>query len=176
MSAGDRPSEASGGTLCPLQRADGGWWQLDCAQAHTGSRYRYRIDAGLLVPDPASRSNPDDVHRASCVVDPLAFDWDDGDWRGRPWEEAIIYELHVGSFTPEGSFAGVEGRLDHLCELGVTAIELMPIADFPGRRNWGYDGVLAYAPDAHLAALDDASVHRLFDVTRQWIEAHHVAL
>ena len=140
--------EGAGGTVLAMEHAGDGWWQLDCARARAGSRYQYRIDGDLLVPDPASRANPDDVHRASCVVDPLAFDWDDGDWRGRPWEEAVIYELHVGSFTPQGGFAGVEERLDYLHELGVTAIELMPIADFPGRRNWGYDGVLAYAPDA----------------------------
>jgi malto-oligosyltrehalose trehalohydrolase len=140
--------EDAGGTPLAMQRAGDGWWELDCARAAAGSRYRYRIDEGLLVPDPGSRANPDDVHGACCVVDPLAFDWDDGDWRGRPWEEAVVYELHVGTFTPQGSFAGVEGRLDHLRELGVTAIELMPIADFPGRRNWGYDGVLAFAPDS----------------------------
>ncbi len=140
--------EDAGGTLLAMERAQGGWWELEVAQAGAGSRYGYRIDGGVVVPDPASRANPDDVHRASCVIDPLAFDWDDDDWRGRPWEEAIVYELHVGSFTPQGGFAGVEDRLDHLCELGVTAIELMPIADFPGRRNWGYDGVLAFAPDA----------------------------
>jgi maltooligosyltrehalose trehalohydrolase len=135
-------------TLLPMEAAGGGWHRIDCAQASAGSRYRFRIDGGLLVPDPASRANPDDVHGASQVVDPLAFDWQDADWRGRPWEEAVIYELHTGAFTPEGTFAGIERQLDYLCELGVTAVELMPIADFPGRRNWGYDGVLPFAPDA----------------------------
>ena len=120
-----------------MARAGGGWWQLDCAQAAPGSRYRFQIDGGLLVPDPASRANPDDVHGASRVVDPLAFDWDDGDWRGRPWEEAVIYELHVGTFTPQGTFAGVQSKLDHLRELGVTAIELMPIADVPRAAQLG---------------------------------------
>ena len=120
-----------------------------------GSRYRFQIDGGLLVPDPASRANPDDVHGASRVVDPLAFDWNDGHWRGRPWEEAVVYELHVGTFTPQGTFAGVESKLDYLRELGVTAIELMPIADFPGRRNWGYDGVLPFAPDASYGTPED---------------------
>ena len=89
------------------------------------------------MPDPASRYNPDDVHGASEVIDPAAFDWQDTAWRGRPWEEAVVYELHVGTFSPEGTFAGVIERLDYLVELGVTALELMPVADFPGARNWG---------------------------------------
>ncbi|HYW88708.1 MAG TPA: alpha-amylase family glycosyl hydrolase, partial [Chloroflexota bacterium] len=131
-----------------MQPIGGGWFELDCPAAHAGTRYRFLLDSGVYVPDPASRANPDDVHGPSLVVDPLAFDWDDGDWSGRPWEEAVIYELHVGTFSPEGTFAGVQQRLDYLRELGVTVIELMPVADFPGRRNWGYDGVLAFAPDA----------------------------
>ena len=130
-----------------MQQTDGGWWQLT-ASTPASARYRYLVDDGREVPDPASRFNPDDVHGASEVVDPAAFEWEDGGWRGRPWEEAAIYELHVGTFSPEGTFAGVEARLDYLSDLGVTAIELMPVADFPGRRGWGYDGVLPYAPDA----------------------------
>jgi malto-oligosyltrehalose trehalohydrolase len=89
------------------------------------------------------------------VVDPAAFDWPDADWRGRPWHEAVIYELHVGAFSEHGSFAGIERRLDHLARLGVTALELMPLADFPGRRNWGYDGVLWFAPDASYGSPED---------------------
>jgi malto-oligosyltrehalose trehalohydrolase len=143
------------GTLLAMTRAQAGWWRLDCPQAAVGSRYRFQIDGSLPVPDPASRANPDDVHGASLVTDPLAFDWEDGHWRGRPWEEAVIYELHVGAFTPQGSFAGVEAKLDHLRELGATAIELMPIADFPGRRNWGYDGVLPFAPDSTYGTPED---------------------
>ena len=133
------------------------------ARRTPGSRYRFRIDGELEVPDPASRFNPEDVHGPSEVVDPRAFEWRDDAWRGRPWHEAVIYELHVGTFTPEGTFAGVEKRLDHLAELGITAIELMPIADFPGERGWGYDGVLPFAPDAaygrpdELKALVDAA-------------------
>ncbi|MCL4800324.1 MAG: malto-oligosyltrehalose trehalohydrolase [Burkholderiales bacterium] len=134
--------------LHPMTAGGGGWFEAVVAGAGAGTRYRFRIDAGMHVPDPASRANPDDVHGPSMVVDPLAFEWTDGAWRGRPWEEAVIYELHVGTFTPEGTFAGAMGKLDYLAELGVTAIELMPVADFPGRRNWGYDGVLPYAPDA----------------------------
>jgi malto-oligosyltrehalose trehalohydrolase len=107
------------------------------------------------VPDPASRYNPQDVHEASMVVDPGAFEWPDQDWRGRPWEEAVIYELHVGAFTPEGTFNAAIERLDYLARLGVTAIELMPVADFPGGRNWGYDGVLPFAPDASYGSPED---------------------
>ncbi|WP_265942496.1 malto-oligosyltrehalose trehalohydrolase [Dechloromonas sp. A34] len=132
----------------PMPAIGQGWFAVDVPEAGAGSRYRFRIDGGRLVPDPASRFNPEDVHGPSEVIDPAAFAWADGDWRGRPWEEAVIYELHVGSFTAEGSFAAVAGRLDDLAELGVTAIELMPVADFPGRRNWGYDGVLPFAPDS----------------------------
>ena len=131
----------------PMQAAGDGWWErVEAAPA--GTRYRFRIDGGQEVPDPASRYNPDDVHGPSEVVDPGAFEWDDGGWRGRPWEEAVLYELHVGTFSSQGTFAGVEARLDYLLELGVTALELMPVADFPGRRGWGYDGVLPFAPDA----------------------------
>lgn len=131
-----------------MDSVGGGWFELSVESAQAGSRYRYRIDGGLCVPDPASRCNPDDVHEASEVIDPAAFDWGNEPWRGRPWAEAVIYELHVGCFTPEGTFAGVARRLDYLAELGVTALELMPVADFPGRRNWGYDGVLPFAPDS----------------------------
>ncbi len=138
----------------PMQAESEGWFQLS-AEAAPGSLYRYRIDGGSYVPDPASRCNPQDVHGPSEVVDPSAFDWQDQDWRGRPWEEVVVYELHVGSFSAEGDFAAVERRLDALAELGVTAIELMPLADFPGRRNWGYDGVLPFAPDGAYGRPDE---------------------
>ncbi len=139
----------------PMAALSEGWFEVVVAQAEAAKRYAFRIDGGLVVPDPASRSNPDDVHGASALIDPLAFDWPDADWRGRPWHEAVIYELHVGCFTPEGTFAAAIERLDDLAALGITAIELMPVADFPGRRNWGYDGVLPFAPDAAYGAPDD---------------------
>lgn len=126
----------------------GGWFELVSGEARAGSRYRYRIDGKTEVPDPASRSNPDDIQGPSEVIDPDEFEWDDAAWSGRPWHEAVIYELHVGTFSPEGTFAGVARKLDHLVGLGVTAIELMPIADFPGKRGWGYDGVLQFAPES----------------------------
>lgn len=130
----------------PMRPIGEGWFECIAEAAGAGSRYRYRIDAGLCVPDPASRRNPDGVHGASEVIDPAAFEWQDENWRGRPWTEAVIYEIHVGCFSPAGDFAGVTERLDYLADLGVTALELMPVADFPGRCNWGYDGVLAFAP------------------------------
>jgi maltooligosyltrehalose trehalohydrolase len=144
---------------------DAGWFELITGEAHTESRYKYRIDGKTEVPDPASRSNPDDVHGPSEVIDPNGFEWDDEDWRGRPWHEAVVYELHVGTFSPEGTFAGVEKKLDHLVELGITAIELMPIADFPGQRGWGYDGVLLFAPESAYGRPDElkslvAAAHR----------------
>ncbi|QOJ23193.1 MAG: malto-oligosyltrehalose trehalohydrolase [Gammaproteobacteria bacterium] len=142
-------------TPVSMHAVEGGWYEWISPQAQAGSRYRYQIDSGLCVPDPASRYNPDDVHGASQVIDPAAFDWQDDDWCGRPWEEAVIYEIHVGTFTPEGTFAAVEQRLDYLAALGVTAIELMPIADFPGQRNWGYDGTLLFAPDSVYGTPDD---------------------
>lgn len=151
------------GTLrLPLQRQGGGWHQLDTEHAAAADRYRFEI-GGRAVPDPASRFNPVDVHGASEVVDAAAYEWADASWRGRPWHEAVVYELHVGTFSPEGTFAGVAARLDELQRLGVTAIELMPIADFDGRWNWGYDGVLLYAPASRygrpetLKALVDAA-------------------
>jgi maltooligosyltrehalose trehalohydrolase len=131
-----------------MQALPEGWFEIVVADAQAGSRYRFRIDGKLEVADPASRFNPEDAQGPSLVIDPLAFAWHDESWHARPWHEAIIYELHVGAFTPAGTFAGVGERLDYLAELGVTAIELMPIADFPGSRGWGYDGVLPFAPDA----------------------------
>jgi len=132
-----------------------GWLELLTDRARAGSRYQYQIDDGLKVPDPASRFQPADVHGPSEVIDAEDFDWLDIDWRGRPWNEAVIYELHVGAFSPEGTFAGVEKRLDYLAGLGVTAVELMPVSDFPGARNWGYDGVLPFAPDSQYGRPND---------------------
>ena len=125
-----------------------GWFTLTTGEAGVGSLYRYCIDGCLLVPDPASRFQPNDVAGASQVLDPASWSWTDGEWRGRPWEEAVIYELHVGTFSTEGSFDAVKQRLEYLVELGITVIQLMPVADFPGKRGWGYDGVLLFAPDS----------------------------
>jgi maltooligosyltrehalose trehalohydrolase len=131
-----------------MAHAGDGWYEHLRSDTHAGARYAYRIDGALTVPDPASRFQPDDVHGASEVIDPSAWLWRDQRWHGRPWEDTVIYELHVGAFTSEGTFEGVKQRLAYLAELGVTAVELMPLADFPGERNWGYDGALAFAPDS----------------------------
>src|SRR5215472_16387143 len=139
----------------PMERDADGWAVATVRDVGAGARYRYRIDGGLAVPDPASRHQPEDVHGPSEVIDPESFEWSDGDWRGRAWPEMVFYELHVGAFTPEGTFAGARTRLDYLADLGVTAVELMPVADFPGRRNWGYDGVLLFAPDGRYGRPDD---------------------
>ena len=125
-----------------------GWFELISHRAAAGDLYCYRIGGDLLVADPASRFQPGGVHGPSRVVDPAAWSWPDRAWQGRPWSEAVVYELHVGCFTPEGTWAATEQRLDYLAELGVTALELMPLAAFPGQRNWGYDGVLPFAPAA----------------------------
>lgn len=132
-----------------------GWHELITDRARAGSRYRFVLPDGTRVADPASRFQPDDVEGPSEVCDPDAYPWTDAEWRGRPWREAVIYELHVGAFTPQGTFRSAIDRLDHLVELGVSAIEIMPIGDFPGRRNWGYDGVLPYAPDASYGRPED---------------------
>ena len=143
-----------------MDAAGGGWFEC-VADAGAGMRYAYRIDDRITVPDPASRANPDGVHGASAVVDPAGYDWHDDTWRGRPWEEAVVYELHVGTFTQGGTFADAAARLDDLVDLGVTAVELMPVAAFPGTRGWGYDGVLPFAPAACYGVPDD--LKRLVD-------------
>ena len=142
-------------TFLPMVKLSDGWFELVTDRASSGSRYQFVIDGGIKVPDPASRFQPQDVHGPSEVVEQSRFKWEDATWGGRPWSEAVIYELHVGTFSKEGTFAGVEARLDYLVDLGITAIELMPLSDFYGARNWGYDGVLPYAPDASYGTPDD---------------------
>ncbi|MFP5078035.1 malto-oligosyltrehalose trehalohydrolase [Rhizobium sp. YIM 134829] len=130
-----------------MERSPEGWHTLRVEGAGPGTRYRFRLPDGLEVPDPASRHQPEDVHGPSEVVDLAAYRWKSVEWAGRPWEEVVLYELHTGTFTKEGTFRTAIDKLDGLKEIGVTAIQIMPIADFPGRYNWGYDGVLPYAPD-----------------------------
>jgi malto-oligosyltrehalose trehalohydrolase len=137
----------------PMDAADG-WFTLEVPDAKAGTRYRFRIDGELTIADPASRFQPEDVNGPSEVVD-HAYDWRCREWKGRPWEEASFLELHVGTFTSEGTFLAMIEKLDHLVETGITAIELMPVADFPGRWNWGYDGVLWFAPDSAYGRPDD---------------------
>jgi maltooligosyltrehalose trehalohydrolase len=143
------------GRAKPMQKRDGGWFELMDRDAAAGTLYQYRIDGKQLIPDPASRFQPKDVDGPSEVIDANRYPWKDAGWRGRPWQEAVIYELHVGTFTPEGTYAAAATKLGHLREHGITAIELMPLSDFAGRRNWGYDGVLPYAPDSAYGRPED---------------------
>ena len=131
-----------------------GWYQTLSRTAHPGSRYQFRINGELVVPDPASFFQPDDVGAPSEVVDVAALS-DRVPYSGRPWAEAVIYELHVGTFSEEGTYAGIEKRLDYLRDLGFSAIELMPLNDVPGRHGWGYDGVLLNAPNARYGRPED---------------------
>jgi maltooligosyltrehalose trehalohydrolase len=148
-----------------MHATDGGWFELAVPEAAPGTRYRFRIDGEIEVPDPASEFQPDDMMGASEVID-HRYDWRIKDWRGRPWHEAVILELHVGTFTHGGTFRSAIAELDGVADCGFTAIELMPIADFPGRWNWGYDGVLWFAADSaygrpeDLKALIDAAHER----------------
>ncbi len=132
----------------PLRDEGGGVFRGHVAGAGAGADYRFRLDGGPWLADPVSRFQPEGVHGPSRVVDPDAFVWSDAGWRGVARRDLVIYELHVGTASERGDFAGVAARLGALAELGVTALELMPLAAFPGRRNWGYDGVFPYAPQA----------------------------
>ncbi len=143
--------ELNGGDAVPMRAEDGGWHSLTC-RVPAGTRYRYRMPDGLAVPDPASRQQAPDVHDPSVVVDPRSYEWRNTGWAGRPWHEAVVYELHAGAM---GGFSGIRRRLPELRALGITAIEIMPISDFPGGRNWGYDGVLPYAPDSAYGTPDE---------------------
>jgi len=138
----------------PMKAGRQGWYETDVMDAEPGARYAFELPDGSVVPDPASRFQPDDVHGWSELQPASRYAWH-VEWQGRRWEEMVIYELHVGTFTPEGTFLAAIDKLDHLAGLGVTAIELMPVADFAGARNWGYDGVYAYAPDSTYGRPDD---------------------
>jgi malto-oligosyltrehalose trehalohydrolase len=151
-----------GARTFPMEAAGDGWHTLSLPGVAPGDAYAFEVRGDApAVPDPASRSNPWDVNAPSVVVDPGAYQWGDGGWKGRPWSEAVVYELHLGTFTPAGTCLSAIERLDHLQSLGVTAIELLPVADFPGRRNWGYDGVLQFAPDTAYGRPED--LKRLVD-------------
>jgi maltooligosyltrehalose trehalohydrolase len=141
-------------SVLPLTPVGDGWFELTTDAAPAGSHYAYLLSDGMRVPDPASRQQVEDVHGPSVVVDPRSYQWRAPRWSGRPWHEVILYELHVGAFSDRGDFDGVERKLDRLQQVGVTAIELMPLADFSGKRNWGYDGVLPFAPDRTYGAPD----------------------
>ena len=140
----------------PLGALGGGWFEATLGDASAGTRYAFSLDGSEThVPDPASRYQPGGVHEPSIVVDPLAFSWPAALWAGRPWHEHVFYELHVGTFTPEGTYAAAQAKLGALAELGITAVELMPLAEVPGARNWGYDGVLPFAPTRNYGTPDE---------------------
>jgi maltooligosyltrehalose trehalohydrolase len=138
-----------------MRRDADGWFRTEVAGVKAGALYRFRIDDKTDVPDPASAFQPQDIAGPGEVIDHSAYPWRAQGWRGRPWGEAVVSEAHVGSYTPEGSYLAMIGKLDHLVATGITALELMPLADFPGSRNWGYDGVLWYAPDSAYGRPED---------------------
>ncbi len=141
----------------PLTRDGAGYWCAAFDDIHAGQRYRYRLGGNdwQVFPDPASRFQPEGVHGPSQIIDPSTFAWTDQDWRPPRREDVVFYELHVGTFTSQGTFRGVMERLPYLAQLGVSAIELMPVGDFPGTRNWGYDGAAIFAPARCYGTPDD---------------------
>ena len=140
-----------------MRQMEMGYFEVVLDGVEPGTRYLYRLDGEAERPDPASRFQPTTVHEPSAVLDPT-FPWTDGHWCGIPLDKYIIYELHVGTFTPKGTFEAIIPHLPELLELGVTAVELMPVAQFAGSRGWGYDGVFPFAPRTHTAARMGSSV------------------
>jgi maltooligosyltrehalose trehalohydrolase len=151
-----RPDDGDIQCVGELAREDAvGYWVGELENVEAGTRYRFRLDGGDAFPDPASRFQPDGPHGPSAVIDPARFAWTDQDWSGVALPGQVLYELHVGTFTPEGTFRAATDRLDWLADIGVTVIEMMPIADFPGRFGWGYDGVDLFAPTRLYGHPDD---------------------
>jgi 1,4-alpha-glucan branching enzyme/maltooligosyltrehalose trehalohydrolase len=139
-----------------MQSVKEGWFTLINKNASPGCHYQYKMPDGLLVPDPASRYQPSGVHGPSEIIDPAKFDWgNEIEWKGRPWNEVVLYEVHTGTFTAEGTFEAIKAKLDYLVDTGVTALELMPVNSYPGRKGWGYDGVLLYAPQSTYGKPDE---------------------
>ena len=143
------------GRTLSMHASGDGWFEVETDLAGPGDAYLFRLADGTEIADPASRAQAADVEGPSLVVDHAAYRWRTEGWKGRPWEEAVLYELHVGTFTPEGTFLAARERLAHLRDLGVTAVEIMPVAHFAGQRGWGYDGVLHYAPHRAYGTPDD---------------------
>src|SRR5690606_29771399 len=132
-----------------------GWFEREVAGVCAGDEYSFVLADGMTVPDPASRAQKEDVNGPSRVVDHRGYRWQHSDWKGRPWEESVVYEMHIGTFTPEGTFRAAIEKLPYLAELGVTTLEVLPVSQFGGNRGWGYDGVLLYAPHAAYGTPDD---------------------
>ncbi len=135
----------SDGTSIGLQKSEGGYWKITTDQLQPGDHYKFILDGTRTLPDPASLSQPKGVHEASAAFDLNAVEWTDGDWQNPELNNYIIYEIHTGTFSAKGDFEGIAAHLDHLIDLGINAIEIMPVAQFPGERNWGYDGVFPFA-------------------------------
>lgn len=138
-----------------MQRHDDGWFDITVANVPPGTAYQFVLADGMAIPDPASRALSSGVNGPSVVIDPTRYRWQHPHWAGRPWEETVIYELHIGTFTPQGTFRAAMEKLPYLAQLGITLIEVMPVAQFGGNRGWGYDGVLLYAPHAAYGTPDD---------------------
>lgn len=139
----------------PMQTAGDGWFDITLNDLPAMANYQYVLADGTALPDPASRAQQGDVHGPSQVVDPHSYVWQYPEWQGRPWEETVVYELHIGTFTPQGTFRSAISKLPYLAELGITQIEVMPVSQTGGNRNWGYDGVLLYAPHSAYGTPDD---------------------
>jgi maltooligosyltrehalose trehalohydrolase len=151
--------------VLPMHPEEYGYWNLEVENVQIGNRYGYKLDGSQAYPDPASRSQRDGVQGLSEVIDGNAYSWNDALWKGLPLTEMIIYELHVGTFTPEGTFEAIIGKLDYLLELGINTIELMPVAQFSGTRNWGYDGVFPFATQNSYGGV--SGLKRLVDACHQ---------
>ncbi|MGE5499641.1 MAG: alpha-amylase family glycosyl hydrolase, partial [Syntrophothermus sp.] len=129
-----------------MVRDQKGYWSAEADNIKSGTAYMFNLNNEMDRPDPASNYQADDVHGPSYVVDHKNYNWRDNEWKGIPLTRYLIYELHIGTFTPEGTFESAISKLDYLKDLGITAVEIMPVAQFPGGRNWGYDGVYPFAP------------------------------
>ena len=132
-----------------------GWFELEATGVRPGAEYNFVLADGMVVPDPASRAQKAEVNGPSLVTDPASYAWQNSAWQGRPWEESVVYEMHIGTFTPQGTFQAAIEKLPRLAELGITMIEVLPVSQFGGNRGWGYDGVLLYAPHAAYGTPDD---------------------
>ncbi len=138
-----------------LTKDAAGYWKTEFRLKQNGTKYKYRINGKKLLPDPASLSQPEGVHGASAIIDLQSFNWSDQQWKNIPPDQTVMYELHTGTFTPKQNFEGITEKLDYLTDLGINAIELMPVNQFPGKRNWGYDGVYPYAVHNHYGGAEE---------------------
>jgi maltooligosyltrehalose trehalohydrolase len=143
------------GEETPMKAADDGWFELEATGVSPGAEYQFVLADGMAVPDPASRAQKADVNGPSLVIDPDQYAWQNTGWQGRSWEETVVYEMHFGTFTPEGTYRAAIEKLPYLAELGITMIEVLPVSQFGGNRGWGYDGVLLYAPHSAYGTPDD---------------------